>query len=109
MNESAVPLDPIGSPVEPVRPSRHDPAATRQRWVDRVQRFRDSDLSVAQFCLAEGVSASALYILAPNARGRERHRTPRPPHGRPRADRATRAGRRGRAPVRCFASILARL
>ena len=57
MNESV-----ITDPVVPVRTSRRDPAATRQRWVDRVQRFRDSNLSVAQFCRAEGVSVPAFYF-----------------------------------------------
>ena len=57
MNESVV-----TDPVVPVRTSRRDPAATRQRWVDRVQRFRDSKLTVARFCLAEGVSVPAFYF-----------------------------------------------
>ena len=61
MNESAD-LEPVVTdPVVPAR-SRRDPAATRQKWVDRVQRFRDSNLSVAQFCLAEGVSVPAFYF-----------------------------------------------
>lgn len=49
-------------PVVPIRASRRDPAATRQKWVDRVQRFRVSNLTVAQFCLAEGVSVPAFYF-----------------------------------------------
>ena len=51
MNESVV-----TAPNVPIRASRREPAATRRCWVDRVQQFRDSNLSVAQFCLAEGVS-----------------------------------------------------
>ena len=57
MNEPTAPIE----SVVPIRASRRDPAATRQKWVDRVQRFRDSDLSVPQFCLAEGVSVPAFY------------------------------------------------
>jgi hypothetical protein len=35
--------------------------ATRQAWIDRLARHRASDLSVAAFCAAEGVSANALF------------------------------------------------
>jgi hypothetical protein len=63
MNESTASVEPVVTdPVVPIRTSRRDPAATRQRWVDRVQRFHDSDLTVAQFCLAEGVSVPAFYF-----------------------------------------------
>lgn len=48
-------------PAVPVPPSRRDPAATRQRWVERLHRFQASHLTVAQFCLAEGVSVPAFY------------------------------------------------
>lgn len=61
MNEPAVPEPVVTDPVVPVR-TRRDPAATRQKWVDRVQRFRTSDLTVAEFCLAEGVSVPAFYF-----------------------------------------------
>jgi transposase len=61
MNESVVPVDPIGPTVVPVRPSRRDPAATRQKWVERIERFRSSELTVSQFCMAEGVSVPAFY------------------------------------------------
>ena len=62
MNEPVVCVDPIGPELAaPVRPSRRDPAATRQKWVERIQRFRNSQLTVAQFCLAEGVSIPAFY------------------------------------------------
>ena len=40
MNESVFPSDPTSAPVDPVRASRRDPAATRQKWVERVERFR---------------------------------------------------------------------
>ena len=62
MNESTSVEPVVTDPVVPIRTSRRDPAATRQKWVDRVQRFRDSNLSVAQFCLAEGVSVPAFYF-----------------------------------------------
>jgi transposase-like protein len=63
MNEPTAPVEPaVTEPVVPIRTSRRDPAATRQRWADRVQRFRDSDLSVPQFCRAEGVSVPAFYF-----------------------------------------------
>jgi hypothetical protein len=62
MNEPAASIEPaVADPVVPVR-TRRDPAATRQKWVDRVQRFRTSDLTVAEFCLAEGVSVPAFYF-----------------------------------------------
>ena|ERR1700740_744536 len=63
MNEPAPSIEPAATePVVAVRASRRDPAATRQKWVDRVQRFGDSKLTVAQFCLAEGVSIPAFYF-----------------------------------------------
>jgi hypothetical protein len=34
---------------------------TRQLWVERLQRFDASDLSVVAFCKLEGVSAQAFY------------------------------------------------
>src|SRR5262245_1589368 len=55
--------DPV-APAElavPLLPSRRDPAATRQRWIERLQRFQASHLTVAQFCVAEGVSVPAFY------------------------------------------------
>jgi hypothetical protein len=61
MNEAVVLADPTNAPVDPARSCRRDPAATRQKWVERIERFRGSDLTVAQFCLAEGVSVPAFY------------------------------------------------
>ena len=46
----------------PVPSSRRDPAATRQRWADRLDRFRRSGQTVAQFCAAEGVSEPSYYV-----------------------------------------------
>jgi hypothetical protein len=60
MNESTVELA-VPEPILPVRSSRRDPAATRQKWVERIERFRTSQLTVAQFCAAEGVSVPAFY------------------------------------------------
>jgi hypothetical protein len=62
MNESASIESAVTDPIVPIRTSRRDPAATRQKWVDRVQRYRDSNLTVAQFCLAQGVSVPAFYF-----------------------------------------------
>ena len=42
--------------------SRRDPAATRQRWADRLDRFRRSGQTVAQFCAAEGVSEPSYSV-----------------------------------------------
>jgi hypothetical protein len=60
MNESVSSAD-LLAPAVPGRQSRRDPAATRQKWVARIERFRSSELTVAQFCLAEGVSVPAFY------------------------------------------------
>ena len=35
--------------------------ATRQAWVDRLARHSASDLSVAAFCVTEGVSANSFF------------------------------------------------
>lgn len=36
-------------------------AQVRQLWAERLQRFADSDLSVAAFCRAEGVPLQTFY------------------------------------------------
>lgn len=36
-------------------------ADIRQAWIDRVDRFRQSRQTVAEFCLAEGISQASLY------------------------------------------------
>ncbi len=46
----------------PVSKPRRDPAATRRQWVERLDRFRRSGLTVTQFCDAEGVSAPSFYV-----------------------------------------------
>jgi hypothetical protein len=50
------PLPPL-SPPHPLR-SR---AATRELWLDRLARFSDSGLTVAQFCALEAVSVPSFY------------------------------------------------
>ncbi len=35
---------------------------TRRRWVDRLARFEDSELTIAAFCLQEGVSTASFYL-----------------------------------------------
>jgi transposase len=54
MSEPA--LAPTAAPSTP-RPR----AATRQAWVQRLQRFADAGLTPAQFCAAEGVSLPSFY------------------------------------------------
>lgn len=36
-------------------------AATRQVWVDRIDRFHQASQTVAQFCLTEDVSSASFY------------------------------------------------
>jgi hypothetical protein len=44
-----------------LRPGRRPDPATQQLWQQRLQRFRDSGLSVIAFCDREGVSTAAFY------------------------------------------------
>ena len=46
----------------PVSTPRRDPAVTRRQWAERLDRFRRSGLTVAQFCAAEGVSAPSFDV-----------------------------------------------
>ncbi len=46
----------------PVSKPRRDPAVTRRQWAERLERFRRSGQTVAQFCDAEGVSAPSFYV-----------------------------------------------
>ncbi len=41
---------------------RRDPVATRQLWVERLERFGRANQTVAQFCAAEGVSVPSFYV-----------------------------------------------
>jgi hypothetical protein len=59
MSES-VELAPAESTSRPT-PARRDPVATRQRWADRLARFRTAEQTVGAFCAAEGVSVPAFY------------------------------------------------
>jgi transposase len=43
------------------RPGRHPDPATRQRWHQRLERFRRSGLTVPAFCGREGVSTASFY------------------------------------------------
>ena len=43
------------------RAGRRPDPATRQRWQHRLQRFRDSGLSVPAFCDREGVAVASYY------------------------------------------------
>ncbi|MEM6474299.1 MAG: hypothetical protein AAF802_32495 [Planctomycetota bacterium] len=35
--------------------------ANRQAWVERLERFKQADQSVAQFCAGEGISVPSFY------------------------------------------------
>lgn len=59
MSEPVAPPD--GPAVPVIVRSRRDPAATRRRWAERMDRFATSAVTVAQFCAAEGVSVPAFY------------------------------------------------
>jgi hypothetical protein len=43
------------------RPSRRPDPATRQRWQQRLERFRTSGLAVPAFCDREGISVTSFY------------------------------------------------
>jgi len=44
-----------------LRPGRRPDPATRQRWQQRLERFRRSGLAVPAFCDREGISAASFY------------------------------------------------
>jgi transposase-like protein len=54
-------------------------AATRQLWVERLQRFADSGATVVAFCRREGISSHAFYYWKHKLYNHER-----PDAGRPR-------------------------
>ena len=64
-------------PLPERRPVRSR-AQTRQIWVERLQRFADSDVSVVAFCHNEGISSHAFYYwknkLHPDAPGADQPR-----------------------------------
>ena len=43
------------------RPGRRPDPATRQRWQQRLERFRRSGLAVPAFCDREGISTASFY------------------------------------------------
>lgn len=45
----------------PCSPPPRSRASVRQGWIDRLARFATSNLSVAAFCAAEGVSVPSFY------------------------------------------------
>ena len=49
---------------------RRDPVATRQLWVQRLERFGRASQTVAQFCAAEGVSVPSFYVWKRTLAGR---------------------------------------
>lgn len=46
----------------PVPKSRRDPSTARRTWAERLDRFRRSGQTVAQFCAVEGVSEPSFYV-----------------------------------------------
>jgi transposase len=42
--------------------SRRNPDVTRRLWAERLDRFRRSGQTVAQFCAAEGISEPSFYV-----------------------------------------------
>ena len=48
-------------PAVPAAP-RRDPVVTRRLWGERLDRFRQANQTVAQFCAAEGVSVPSFYV-----------------------------------------------
>jgi hypothetical protein len=49
----------------------------RQTWEARIRRYRSSGLSVARFCVQEGVSTHAFYYWAKRLRAASGRRPPR--------------------------------
>jgi hypothetical protein len=49
-------------PLPPSRPSRRPDPTTELRWQQRLQRFRNSGLTVTAFCDREGISAASFYV-----------------------------------------------
>jgi len=41
--------------------SNQSRVSVRQAWVDRVDRFQQSNQTIAEFCHAEGISQASLY------------------------------------------------
>jgi hypothetical protein len=48
-------------PSSAARPGRQPDPATRQRWQHRLDRFRRSGLTVADFCERERISPASFY------------------------------------------------
>jgi hypothetical protein len=63
---------------QPERRPVRSRAQTRQLWVERLQRFADSDVSVVAFCQQESISSHAFYYwknkLHPDAPGADQPR-----------------------------------
>lgn len=59
--------------------SRRDPIATRRRWAERLERFRRSGQTIAQFCAAEGVSPPSFYVWQRTLAGAAASPTPDAP------------------------------
>ncbi len=53
--------EPVLCPPEAV-PAARSRAATRQLWIQRLDRFAASGQTTAEFCTAEGVSVASFYL-----------------------------------------------
>ena len=51
----------LGTAPPPPCPTPSARAFTREVWVERLARFPDSGLTVAQFCAAEAISVPSFY------------------------------------------------
>jgi hypothetical protein len=49
-------------PLSSSRPGRRPDPTSGQRWQRRLQRFRDSGLSVTAFCDRERISTASFYV-----------------------------------------------
>jgi transposase-like protein len=67
-------------PSSAPRPGRRPDPSTRQRWQQRLERFRHSGLTVPAFCDREGISAASFYAW----RRRLQHDTAAPADDMPR-------------------------
>lgn len=56
---------------------RSGDAQKRRTWEARIRRYRSSGLSVARFCVQEGVSTHAFYYWAKRLRATSGRRPPR--------------------------------
>jgi hypothetical protein len=61
------------------RPGRRPDPATRQRWQQRLERFRRTGLNVTDFCDREGISVASFYAWRRRLRHSPAAADPEPP------------------------------